>query len=60
MREHPELLGLLADVYAERNPDAEDLVEVQVIHRRFELVDGQRTGQYVDTVVVDHDLEDTP
>ncbi|MGY1740739.1 MULTISPECIES: hypothetical protein [unclassified Blastococcus] len=60
MQEHPELLGLLAETYAERHPDAEPLVEVQVVHRRFELVDGQRTGEYTDTVVVDHDLELTP
>ncbi len=60
MQEEPELLGLLADTYAERHPDAEPLVEVQVIHRRFELVDGQRTGEYTDTVVVDHDLEQNP
>lgn len=59
MREHPDLLGLLADTYAERHPDAEPLVEVQVIQRRFELVDGQRTGEYTDTVVIDHDLEQT-
>ncbi|MGY1813475.1 hypothetical protein [Blastococcus sp. SYSU D00820] len=60
MREHPELLGLIADAYAERHPDAEPLVEVQVVHRRFELADGQRTGDYTDTVVVDFDLEGTP
>jgi hypothetical protein len=60
MQEHPELLALLADTYADRHPDAEPLVEVQVIHRRIELVDGQRTGEFTDTVVVDHDLEETP
>ena len=60
MQEHPELLGLLADTYAEGHPDAEPLVEVQVIHRRFELIGGQRTGEYTDTVVVDHDLEAAP
>jgi hypothetical protein len=60
MQEHPELLGLLAETYAERHPDAEPLVEVRVLHRRFELVDGRRTGEYTDTVVIDHDLEATP
>jgi hypothetical protein len=59
MQEDPELLGLLAESFAQRHPDAEPLVEVQVIHRRFELVDGQRTGEFTDTVVVDHDLEET-
>lgn len=52
----PELLGLLADSYAERNPDAEELVDVQVVQRRFELRDGQRTGAYEDRVVVEYDL----
>jgi hypothetical protein len=60
MREDPGLLGLLAESFAERHPDAEPLVEVQVVHRRFELVDGQRTGEFTDTVVVDHDLAETP
>jgi hypothetical protein len=60
LKEEPELLGLLADAYADRNPGAEPLLEVQVVHRRFELVDGQATGAYVDTVVVDYDLEETP
>ncbi|SEO71653.1 hypothetical protein [Trujillonella endophytica] len=60
MRAHPELLGLLAETYVEHHPGAEPLVEVRVVQRRFELVDGQRTGEYTDTVVVDHDLEPIP
>jgi hypothetical protein len=60
LQKEPELLGLLADAYADRNPGVEPLREVQVIHRRYELVDGQATGDYVDTVVVDFDLEKTP
>jgi hypothetical protein len=56
----PELLGLLADSYAERNPDAEELVEVQVVQRRFELSSGQQTGDFDDHVLVEYDLaEDT-
>jgi hypothetical protein len=54
--EHPELLGLLADSYADRNPAAEDLVEVQVVQRRFELSGGQQTGAFADHVVVEYDL----
>src|SRR5829696_434096 len=46
MRDDPSLLVSLAEVYAERHPDAEELVEVQVIHRRYELDDGRRTGDY--------------
>ena len=52
----PELLGLLADSYAAKHPDAEDLVEVQVVQRRFELSGGQRTGAFDDRVVVAYDL----
>ena len=60
MRAEPSLLVSLAEVYAERHPDAEELVEVQVIHRRFELDEGRRTGEYTDAVVVAQDLEPTP
>jgi hypothetical protein len=60
MRADPSLLVSLAEVYSERHPGAEELVEVQVIHRRYELDDGRRTGDYTDAVVVDQDLEATP
>jgi len=55
---HPELLGLLADSYAQRHPSAETLTEVQVVQRRFELSGGQPTDAYTDTVIVEFDLED--
>ncbi|MCZ2838644.1 hypothetical protein [Modestobacter sp. VKM Ac-2985] len=54
----PSLLGLLADSYVQRNPDAEELVEVQVVQRRIELEDGQRTGASSDRVLIEHELED--
>jgi hypothetical protein len=60
IRNEPQLLGLLADSYAERNPDAEELVEVQVVQRHFELRNGTRTGAYEDTVVVERDLGPQP
>jgi hypothetical protein len=60
LQDEPELLGLLADAYADRHPGVAPLREVQVIHRRYELDDGKATGDYVDTVVVDYDLEETP
>ncbi len=53
LREHPELLGLIADAFAENNPSAPELVAVQMVHRRFELADGRPTGDYTDTVVVE-------
>jgi hypothetical protein len=58
--EEPELLALLAESYAVQHPQAEPLVEVQVVQRRYELEDGRRTGEVSDSVLVDHDLEATP
>jgi hypothetical protein len=54
--EQPELLGLLADTYAEAHPDAEELVAVRIVQRRYELQDGRRTGAHSDSVLVDHPL----
>jgi hypothetical protein len=53
---HPELLGLLAHSYAVRHPDAEELVDVQVVERHFLLSNGQQTGAYDDRVIVEYDL----
>ncbi len=53
----PSLLGLLADSYAEHHPDAEELVAVQVVQRRYELADGVRTGEISDRVLIEHQLE---
>ncbi|TFV50485.1 hypothetical protein [Blastococcus sp. TF02A-35] len=58
VREEPELLGLLAEAYAERHPQAPELVAVQVVQRRFELVDGRQTGDFTDRVLVEYVLED--
>ena len=52
----PELLGLLAQTYADNHPDAEPLVAVAIIVRRFELRDGERTGSYIDDTVVTYPL----
>jgi len=45
---------------AERHPDADPLVEVQVIYRRIQLADGRRTGEVTDVVVVKDELEGAP
>jgi hypothetical protein len=58
LREHPELLGLLADSFTETHPSAPHLVSVQVVQRRYELADGEPTGHFVDHVVVHYELED--
>jgi hypothetical protein len=58
LERQPELLGLLAESYAERNPDAPDLVSVRVVTRSFELRDGEQTGAYEDMVRVEYPLED--
>jgi len=59
LREQPELLGLIADAYTDANPDAPELVSVQMIHRKYELADGKPTGDYTDTVVVEFELADS-
>jgi hypothetical protein len=58
--DQPELLALLADTYASHHPDAEPLVEVRVVQRRYELADGRRTGEVTDSVLVAEDLEGAP
>jgi hypothetical protein len=58
LREHPELLGLLAESFEDANPDAPELVAVQMVHRKFELADGKPTGDYTDTVVVEYALDE--
>jgi hypothetical protein len=58
IQDDPELLGLLADAYAEHHPSAPELVEVQVIQRWFELDGGAPTGNYTDRVLIEFDLED--
>ena len=58
LREHPELLGLLADAFADADPSAPDLVSVQVVQRKFELSGGAPTGAYTDLVVAEYQRED--
>jgi hypothetical protein len=58
VEEHPDLLGLLADSYAESHPSAPELMSVQVIQRHIELADGVQTGDYTDHVIVEYDPED--
>jgi hypothetical protein len=54
----PELLGLIADAFAETHPESPELLTVQVVQRRYELSDGQPTGDYTDHVVVAYELEE--
>ncbi|TYP85922.1 hypothetical protein [Blastococcus xanthinilyticus] len=58
VQENPALLGLLAEAFAERHPSAPELVTVQVVQRRIELVDGRRTGTRTDRVLVEYALEE--
>jgi hypothetical protein len=55
--DHPQLLGLLAESFADAHPSAPGLTAVQVVQRRFELTDGVRTGDFSDRVLVEYDLE---
>ena len=57
LERQPELLGLLAESFADRHPSAPDLVSVQVVTRQFELRAGVETGAYSDTVLVEYPLE---
>jgi hypothetical protein len=57
LEEQPELLGVLAEVYADKHPGGPDLVSVRVVQRHFELRDGALTGAYEDTVLVQYRLE---
>jgi hypothetical protein len=56
LEEHPQLLGLLAQSYAQRHPSAPELVSVHVVQRHFELRNGTQTGAFSDTVLVAYDL----
>jgi hypothetical protein len=58
IKKDPELLGLLADAFAETHPESPDLLTVQLVQRRYELADGQPTGAYTDKVVVAYELEE--
>jgi hypothetical protein len=58
IKEHPDLLGLLADSFAEAHPSAPDLEAVQMVQRRYELAGGVSTGAYTDKVVAEFDLAD--
>nr|WP_204332252.1 hypothetical protein [Geodermatophilus sabuli] len=55
----PELLELLAQAYADRHPDAEPVVRVQVVQRRTDLVDGEPTG-VTERVLIEQDVEGAP
>ena len=56
IKEHPELLGLLADSFAEAHPSAPDLEAVQMVQRRYELAGGVSTGAYTDKIVAEFDV----
>ncbi|WP_422738180.1 hypothetical protein ACN263_02300 [Micromonospora sp. WMMD729] len=48
----PALLAEVADAYAERHPDAADLVEVRIVIRWHGIRAGRPTGQHTDETVV--------
>ena len=57
LQDDPTLLGLVAESYERTHPGGPQLVEVEVVQRRFELRDGVRTGAYTDSVLVEHPLD---
>jgi hypothetical protein len=48
----PELLTEVADAYAERHPNAAELVEVRIVIRWHDIRDGRPTGRWTDETVV--------
>ena len=48
----PSLLRTVADAYAERHPDAPDLVEVRIVVRWFDIQGGRPTGRWTDETAV--------
>ncbi|WBB77636.1 hypothetical protein O7606_15265 [Micromonospora sp. WMMD882] len=47
----PALLREVADAYAQRHPDAPELVEVRIVVRWHGITDGRPTGRHVDETV---------
>ncbi|MER6755658.1 hypothetical protein AB0J85_03470 [Micromonospora echinofusca] len=48
----PARLAEVADAYAERHPDAAELVEVRIVVRWHGIRDGRPTGRWTDETVV--------
>ncbi|WP_433389657.1 hypothetical protein [Micromonospora sp. KLBMP9576] len=48
----PALLAEVADAYADRHPDAAELVEVRIVIRWHGIRDGRPTGGWTDETVV--------
>lgn len=51
-REDPSLLRFLAQAYENANPEAPEIVSVEVIIRRYDMEDGYKTGEVTETVEV--------
>ncbi|PRY58453.1 hypothetical protein [Glycomyces artemisiae] len=50
-REDPDLLAYIAEAYEAAHPDEPEIVAAEIITKRYELVDGARTGEETEEVV---------
>ena len=57
-REDPSLLSLIAEAYEDAHPDEPEIVAAEVRIKRYELVDGVRTGAETDELVAAWTEED--
>lgn len=49
-RESPADLGFIADAYESANPDRPQLIQVDIVVRRYQLEGGKPTGEETETV----------
>lgn len=59
-REDPSLLRFLAQAYENANPEAPEIITVEVIIRRYDMEDGYPTGEVTETVEVTWTRERVP
>jgi hypothetical protein len=55
--EDPSLLEYVAQAYENTNPDKPEIVTVEIIERRYRLVDGKRTGEVTEVVEASYTRE---
>jgi hypothetical protein len=59
-REDPSLLALIAEAYEDAHPDEPEIVGAEIRIERYELVDGERTGEETNELVAAWTEEEAP
>lgn len=59
-RDEPHRLASVADAYERRHPDAPTLVRVDIVQRRYDLEDGQPSGEVTKDIVLSWTAGDAP